>query len=66
MTPRSPQPGLPLQGPPAEVFAREGDLARLRLEPPDVVRLGRALAASGLPVPREVLTVYQLVQALAP
>ena len=57
---------IALQGPPAEVFAREGDLGRLRLEPPDVVRLGRALAASGLAVPREVLTVDQLVQALAP
>ena len=57
---------IALQGPPAEVFTREGDLGRLRLEPPDVVRLGRALAASGLAVPREVLTVDQLVQALAP
>jgi energy-coupling factor transport system ATP-binding protein len=57
---------IALQGPPAEVFAREGELARLRLEPPDVVRLGRALAASGLAVPGEVLTVDQLVQALAP
>ena len=57
---------IALQGPPAEVFAREGDLARLRLEPPDVARLGRALTASGLPVPRGVLTIDQLVQALAP
>jgi energy-coupling factor transport system ATP-binding protein len=57
---------IALQGPPAEVFARGGDLARLRLEAPDVARLGQALAASGLPVPREVLSVDQLVRALAP
>jgi energy-coupling factor transport system ATP-binding protein len=57
---------IALQGPPEEVFARGGDLARLRLEAPAVTRLGQALAASGLPVPREVLSVDQLVRALAP
>lgn len=55
-----------LAGPPAEVFSRDETLASLRIEPPPVARLARLLAASGLPLPADVLTVDQLVDALAP
>ena len=57
---------IALAGTPAKVFASEEELARLRLEPPEVVRLGRRLADSGLAVPLEALTADQLVQVLAP
>ncbi len=57
---------IALAGPPAEVFAREDELRRLRLEPPELVRLGRALAAAGLAIPRGVLTIDALVAALSP
>jgi energy-coupling factor transport system ATP-binding protein len=53
-----------LEGPPAAVFADEGALRRLRLEPPEIVRLSRALARDGIPLPAEVLTVEQLVASL--
>ncbi|HLW61515.1 MAG TPA: energy-coupling factor transporter ATPase [bacterium] len=55
-----------LQGTPAEVFARTAELARLRIEPPEMASLGRALAAEGVAVPASVLTIDQLVEALAP
>jgi energy-coupling factor transport system ATP-binding protein len=55
-----------LAGPPAEVFGQEEALASLRIEPPPVARLARLLAASGLPLPAGVLTVDQLVDAVAP
>ncbi len=57
---------IALAGPPAEVFAREDDLRRLRLEPPELARLGRALAAAGVAIPRGALTIDALVAALAP
>jgi energy-coupling factor transport system ATP-binding protein len=57
---------IALEGTPAKVFASEEELVRLRLEPPEVVRLGRRLADSGLAVPLEALTADQLVQVLAP
>ncbi len=57
---------IALAGPPAEVFAREDELRRLRLEPPELARLGRALAAAGLAIPRDVLTIAALVAALTP
>jgi len=57
---------IALEGPPAEVFAREDDLRRLRLEPPELARLGRALAAAGVAIPRGALTIDALVAALAP
>jgi energy-coupling factor transport system ATP-binding protein len=53
-----------LQGPPAGVFARDAELARLRLEPPEIARLSRALAGAGLTIPPGILTVDQLVDAL--
>jgi len=55
---------IALQGPPAEIFAREDELRRLRLEPPELARLGRALAAAGLAIPPEALTIDPLVAAL--
>ncbi|HYM92109.1 MAG TPA: energy-coupling factor transporter ATPase [bacterium] len=57
---------IALAGPPAEVFAREDELRRLRLEPPELARLSRALAAAGLAIPRDVLTIDALVAALTP
>jgi energy-coupling factor transport system ATP-binding protein len=54
-----------LEGPPSAVFADEEALRRLRLEPPEIVRLSRALARDGVPLPPDVLTVEQLVASLA-
>jgi len=53
-----------LQGPPAEVFADEDALRRLRLEPPEIVRLRHGLARDGVPLDAGVLTVDQLVASL--
>jgi energy-coupling factor transport system ATP-binding protein len=55
-----------LAGTPAEVFAQERELRRLRLEPPELARLGRALAADGIAVPPDLLTLDALVDVLAP
>jgi energy-coupling factor transport system ATP-binding protein len=55
---------IALEGPPASVFADEAALRRLRLEPPEIVRLSRALAREGVPLPPDVLTVDQLVASL--
>jgi len=57
---------IALVGPPAEVFAQECELRRLRLEPPELARLGRALAADGIAIPPDLLTLDALVDALAP
>jgi energy-coupling factor transport system ATP-binding protein len=57
---------IAFQGPPAEVFGRERDLRRLRLEPPELALLARGLARDGIPVPPHVLTLDALVEALAP
>lgn len=57
---------IALAGAPAQVFAQERELRRLRLEAPEVVRLGRALAADGIAVPSNLLTLDALVDALAP
>lgn len=54
-----------LEGPPAAVFADEDALRRLRIEPPEIVRLSRALAQDGVPLSPDVLTVDQLVASLA-
>lgn len=53
-----------LEGPPADVFAREDLLRPLRIEPPDVARLARLLVRDGLPLPAGVLTVDQFVDAV--
>ena len=53
-----------LAGPPAEVFAAEGVLRGLRLEPPEIVRLRRGLARDGVPLGADVVTLDQLVSSL--
>ena len=55
-----------LQGTPAQVFGRDRELRRLRLEPPELARLGRALASDGIPVPPAALTLDTLADALVP
>jgi len=55
-----------LQGAPAAIFSRDRELRRLRLEPPALARLGRALAADGVAVPPDALTLDALVDALIP
>ena len=57
---------IALAGPPAEIFAQERELRRLRLEAPELARLGRALAADGIAVPPDLLTLDALVDLLAP
>jgi energy-coupling factor transport system ATP-binding protein len=57
---------IALQGTPAEVFANERELRRLRLEPPELARLGRALAGDGIAIPPGLLTLDALADALAP
>ncbi len=56
---------IALDGPPADVFAREDVLERLRIEPPQIARLGRRLIEGGLPLPPNLLTVDALVSAVA-
>lgn len=53
-----------LEGPPADIFAREDLLRPLRIQPPDVARLARLLVQDGLPLPEGVLTVDQFVEAV--
>jgi energy-coupling factor transport system ATP-binding protein len=57
---------IALQGSPAAIFSRDRELRRLRLEPPELVRLGRALAADGIAVPPDALTLDALADALVP
>ncbi len=57
---------IALAGTPAEVFAKEDELRRLRLEPPELARLGRALAGDGIAIAPSLLTLDALVEALAP
>ena len=54
-----------LAGTPAEVFASEDALRALRLDAPEITRLGRRLAQAGLPLPPGLLTVEPLVDAIA-
>jgi energy-coupling factor transport system ATP-binding protein len=56
---------IALDGPPADVFAREDVLQRLRIEPPQIARLTRRLIEGGLPLPPDLLTVQALVSAVA-
>lgn len=57
---------IALQGTPAEVFAGERELRRLRLEPPELAQLARALAGDGIALPHGLLTLDALADALAP
>lgn len=54
------------EGPPAEVFSRDALLREVRIEPPQIAVLSRALSEAGLSLPPGVLTVDQLVDALIP
>ncbi len=56
---------IALEGPPADVFARRDELARLRIEPPEIARLARRLIEGGLPLPPNLLSVDALVSAVA-
>lgn len=57
---------IALQGTPTEIFAKGHELNRLRLEPPELARLGRALVADGVAIPPGLLTLDAFVEALAP
>ncbi len=52
------------EGPPAEVFSRDALLRQVRIEPPQIAVLSRALGEAGLSLPPGLLTVDQLVDAL--
>jgi energy-coupling factor transport system ATP-binding protein len=54
------------EGPPAEVFSRDALLRQVRIEPPQIVQLSRALGQAGLSLPPGLLTVDQMVDALIP
>lgn len=53
-----------LDGPPADVFARQDVLERLRIEPPQIALLARRLIEDGLPLPPGLLTVDAFVTAV--
>ncbi|MDR7522158.1 MAG: energy-coupling factor transporter ATPase [Armatimonadota bacterium] len=56
---------LVADGPPGEVFDRIEELPGHRLDPPPVAQLARWLRSDGLPLPRGLYTVDDLVEALA-
>ncbi len=53
-----------LEGPPADVFARDDVLGPLRIEPPEIALLARRLQTAGVDVPRGTLTAEQLADAI--
>ncbi len=53
-----------LEGPPADVFARDEVLGPLRIEPPQIALLARRLQAAGVTLPPGTLTVDQLAAAV--
>lgn len=53
-----------LDGPPADVFARQDVLERVRIEPPQIALLARRLIEDGLPLPPGLLTVDAFVTAV--
>jgi energy-coupling factor transport system ATP-binding protein len=53
-----------LQGPPADVFARDEILGPLRIEPPQVATLARSLQSAGVALPPGTLTVEQFTNAI--
>lgn len=55
-----------LEGTPREVFARVEEIKALGLDVPQVTELAAQLNAMGLPVPADVLTVEEMVDALCP
>lgn len=57
---------LVLSGTPREVFSRVEEVKALGLDVPQVTELAAQLHAMGLPVPKDVLTVDEMVTALCP
>ncbi len=55
---------IALDGPPEEIFAREKELARLRLGVPAIRALASRLMRAGVPIPAKTLTIEQLEDAL--
>lgn len=55
-----------LSGTPREVFSRVEEIKALGLDVPQVTELAAQLHALGLPVPKDVLTVEEMVSALCP
>ena len=53
-----------LDGPPADVFARQDVLERLRIELPQIALLARRMIEDGLPLPPGLLTVDTFVTAV--
>jgi ABC-type multidrug transport system ATPase subunit len=54
-----------MQGTPREVFSRVDELKQYRLAVPQVTELAYELRKSGLNIPKGILTVEELVQAIA-
>jgi len=57
---------LVLSGTPREVFSRVEEVKALGLDVPQITELAAQLHAMGLPVPKDVLTVDEMVTALCP
>ncbi len=53
-----------IEGPPADVFARDEVLGPLRIEPPQIALLARRLQTAGVTLPPGTLTVDQLAAAV--
>ena len=56
--------GLALSGPPAEIFSEGEQMRLLRLDVPQIVQLAWELRRSGIPVPREIFSINELVDYL--
>ncbi|MGI6559282.1 MAG: energy-coupling factor transporter ATPase [Limnochordia bacterium] len=56
--------GLALSGPPAEIFSEGEQMRQLRLDVPQIVQLAWELRRSGIPVPREIFSINELVDYL--
>ena len=53
-----------MQGTPREIFSQSEQLRQIGLGVPAVVRLGDMLRERGVPVPKDVLTIQEMEQAL--
>lgn len=57
---------IAMEGPPRAVFLRREELQKLDLDVPVITRLAQQLADDGYAVPRDVLTVEEMVSLLCP
>ena len=57
---------IAMEGPPRAVFLRREELQKLDLDVPVITRLAQLLADDGYAVPRDVLTVEEMVSLLCP